>query len=142
MTAPCPVVEEQPQYKNSFQKAALEKKRQAETSLRSSQDGKFNPHLIAESTSDDAKFLLNLSGANKALPQMSSLLEKRNEQKNRNLKTIDAVPEIRMNEGTTDSFSVNMDSEIQQLQDLLKQQAELGAGFDDTQYARQIHQIS
>jgi len=46
---------------------------------------------------------------------MSSLLDKRNELKNRNLKTIDAVPEIRMNEGTNDTFSVNTDSEIKQL---------------------------
>jgi hypothetical protein len=61
--------------------------------------------LIPESTSDDAKFLLNLSGANKAVPQMSSLLDKRNELKNRNLKTIDVLPEMRANEGSADAFS-------------------------------------
>lgn len=75
---------------------------------------------------------------------MSSLLDKRNELKNRNLKTIDVLQDnMRGNEGSTDAFSQNMDSEIKHLQDLLKQQAELNSvGFNDTQYARQINQIS
>lgn len=70
-------------YKNSFQRAALEKKKHAETSLRSSQEDKFQSQQIPDSTSDDTKYLLNLNGS-KPLPQMNSLADKRNEMKNRN----------------------------------------------------------
>ena len=131
-------------YKNSFQRAALEKKKHVENSLRSSQEGKLQSQLLQDSTSDEAKYLLNLDGANKPVPQMNSLADKRNEMKNRNnLKAIDALAE--MPETVADNISPNMDSEIKQLQDQFQQQNDFSAasgGFNDTSYTRQIQQLS
>ena len=87
--------------------------------MRSSQEGKYQSQLLQDSASDEAKYLLNLNGANKAVPQMSSLADKRNEMKNRNLKTIDGLPELA--ENVADAISPNLDSEIKQLHEQYQQ---------------------
>lgn len=73
---------------------------------------------------------------------MSSLADKRNEMKNRNLKTIDGLPELAENVAGT--ISPSLDAEIKQLRDQYQQQNEFSgaSGFNDTSYTRQIQQLS